>query len=227
MILETIDIGKTYRSGDQDIRVLDGVSLSVNRGEFVSIQGESGSGKTTFLNIVAGLERADSGMVMWNGTSIGDSSTNELSRLRRSFVSMVFQSYYLVPEVTAIDNVILAARIAGGGSARSYRSQAQALLERVGIGDRPKQMPGTLSGGERQRVAIARALIAKPAVILADEPTGNLDEGTGDGVMDLLGTLCLESQTALILVTHNKKHAALADRQIHLVNGVMNLGDAV
>ncbi|MCL4162829.1 UNVERIFIED_CONTAM: hypothetical protein GTU68_001638, partial [Idotea baltica] len=159
MILETSSIGKTYRSGNQDIRVLEDVSLNVDRGEFVSIQGESGSGKTTFLNIVAGLEKADSGSVRWNGSAIDNSSVNELSRLRRSFLSMVFQSYYLVPELNAIDNIILAARIAGGGLARSYRGRAQELLDRVGIGDRPKQMPGTLSGGERQRVAIARALV--------------------------------------------------------------------
>lgn len=219
MILQATGIKKTYKSGEQLIDVLRGVDFTINSGEFISIQGESGSGKTTLLNILAGLEKADDGEIFWDGKCIQNSSLDDLAKRRRSFLGMVFQSYYLVPELDALENILLAARIALGKIDRDTKERAIGLLEKVGLGDRLKQMPGTLSGGERQRVAIARALMTSPTIVLADEPTGNLDEHTGNTIMELLSSLCSELNTALILVTHNKSHAALSQKQIYLENG--------
>ncbi|MCH6255736.1 ABC transporter ATP-binding protein [Puniceicoccaceae bacterium K14] len=219
MILEANNIEKAYMSGEQKIPVLMGVDFKIAAGEFVSIQGESGSGKTTLLNILAGLEKCDSGSISWESKQIDSLSLDELAKRRRSFLGMVFQSYYLVPELNALDNVLLAARIAQNGISERIKNKTLFLLEKVGLLDRQKQMPNTLSGGERQRIAIARALVTEPSLVLADEPTGNLDEHTGNRVMDLLSSLCSELDTALILVTHNKSHAELAKSKIYLERG--------
>ncbi len=217
--IEVARLAKSYRTGAVQLPVLQGVDFQVAPGEFVSIQGESGCGKTTFLNVIGGLETPDSGYVKWNGVGLDGLNRNALARERARFIGIVFQSYYLVPEIDVLQNVLMAMRIAQQSSAKDSVAAAKTMLERVGLGDRGGQMPATLSGGERQRVAIARALLTRPRLILADEPTGNLDERTGNAIMDLLESLCRETQTALVLVTHNAEHAARADRQLTLTKG--------
>lgn len=212
-------ISKSYAMGDTTLDVLKGVKLSLGRGEFVSIQGESGCGKTTLLNVLAGLESPDDGYVLWGESRIEKLGRDALALKRRGYLGIVFQSYYLVPEIDALQNVLMSRRILGGRLGKAQFEEARAMLTRVGLGDRCNQMPNTLSGGERQRVAIARALLTNPAIILADEPTGNLDEATGNRVMDQLQELCSEFGTALVLVTHNAEHAARADRQLTLTQG--------
>ncbi|PTY03169.1 ABC transporter ATP-binding protein [Opitutaceae bacterium EW11] len=211
-ILSARAVRKTYQSGDRRIEVLSGVDLAVERSETVSIRGESGSGKSTLLNLLAGLDKPDAGEVIWGGGLGLD--------VRSTFLGMVFQSFYLIPELNALQNVLVARRIVGGiGSAE--RARAKDLLARVGLAERSHHLPSQLSGGERQRVAVARALMNQPQLVLADEPTGNLDERTGDSVIELLLGLCADTGTALVLVTHNAAHAAKTSRQLFLHNGVL------
>lgn len=213
------EVAKAYTTGASTLQVLQSVDLSVAKGEFVSIQGESGCGKTTLLNVLAGIESPDSGYVQWGVDRIEKLSRNALAVKRGGYLGIVFQSYYLVPEIDSLQNVLMSRRIVAGRVGKSEVEEARAMLARVGLGDRCHQMPNTLSGGERQRVAIARALLTNPSIVLADEPTGNLDEATGNRVMEQLRELCSEFGTALVLVTHNAEHAALADRQLTLSQG--------
>ncbi len=215
-------VAKAYTTGESTLQVLESVDLSVAKGEFVSIQGESGCGKTTLLNVLAGIESPDSGYVQWGANRIEKLSRNALAVKRGGFLGIVFQSYYLVPEIDSLQNVLMSRRIVDGRVGKSEIEEARAMLARVGLGDRCHQMPNTLSGGERQRVAIARALLTNPSIVLADEPTGNLDEATGNRVMVQLRELCSEFGTALVLVTHNAEHAALADRQLTLSQGTIH-----
>lgn len=210
---------KSYRTGALELRVLRGVDIEIGQGEFVSIQGESGCGKTTLLNLLAGLETPDDGQIWWGDEAIARWGRDRLARQRAGRIGIVFQSYHLVPEINALQNVFLGARIAKGATSGEDLKRAESLLARVGLGDRRSQMPSTLSGGERQRVAIARSMIAQPSVILADEPTGNLDERTGLAIMDLLQEICREAGAALVLVTHNPEHARRADRMLFLRDG--------
>lgn len=221
-LIQTQGVAKSYQTGDLALEVLSDLNLSVDPGDFVSIQGESGCGKTTLLNVLAGIEYPDRGYVNWGGHSIAEFSRNDLARKRGAFLGIVFQAYYLVPEISTLQNVVMGCRILKGKVSRTDLDRGREMLEKVGLGDRFNQLPATLSGGEKQRVAIARALLAEPAVVLADEPTGNLDEGTGEVVMDLLQGLCQESQTALVLVTHNAEHAMRADRRLTLSHGRIN-----
>lgn len=212
IILEAIGLAKSYVSGERTLQVLRDVALRVAAGESVSIRGESGSGKSTLLHLLAGLDTADAGDLRWAGAR--DTGTVKRGR----FLGMVFQSFYLIPELTAFDNVLMAARMLGRvGPAE--RERAATLLARVGLAERARHVPAKLSGGERQRVAVARALMNRPQLILADEPTGNLDEHTGDAVIELLLSLSRETGTALVLVTHNPAHAAKTDRQLRLHEG--------
>ena len=222
--LSTRALAKTYPLGEMKLNILSSVDFQVGAGEFVSIQGESGCGKSTLLNLLAGLETPDAGQVFWSGADIRNLSSKQMAKQRARHIGIVFQAYYLVPELDAMQNIMLSARILDDSrsSTKQREQQAVAMLERVGLGPRRHQMPNTLSGGERQRIAIARALATGPSVVLADEPTGNLDERTGNSVMDLLQQLCRETQTALVLVTHNKEHAARADRQLTLRDGVFD-----
>ncbi|MBI5383020.1 MAG: ABC transporter ATP-binding protein [Opitutae bacterium] len=213
-ILSSRALRKTFPSGDRRIEVLRGVDLTVAPGESVSVRGESGSGKSTLLHLLAGLDEPDAGEVLWAG-----SAATKAER-RATFLGMVFQSFYLIPELNARDNVLMARRILGGLDAAA-RSRADELLARVGLGERRHHLPAQLSGGERQRVAVARAMMNSPQLLLADEPTGNLDEQTGDAVIELLLGLCAETQTALVLVTHNAAHAAKTQRALFLHEGVL------
>ena len=211
-ILSARGLVKTFQSGDRRIEVLRGVTLDVAAGESVSIRGESGSGKSTLLHLLAGLDAPDSGTLTWEGSS------DTGARRRAAFLGIVFQSFYLIPVLDALQNVLMARRILGSiGPAE--RARAAALLQRVGLAERAHHLPAQLSGGERQRVAVARALMNSPRLILADEPTGNLDEHTGAAVIELLLGLCGETGTTLVLVTHNAGHAAKCARQLLLREG--------
>ena len=217
-VLSARALRKHYRSGDRPLEVLRGVDLAVAAGESVSIRGESGSGKSTLLNILAGLDRPDAGELFWRQEAAHQLSLGELTARRGRFLGMVFQSYYLIPEIDATANVLMGARLVGAADAAA-RTRTTALLRRVGLAERGHHLPAQLSGGERQRVALARALMNRPAVILADEPTGNLDERTGDEVIALLLEVCAEERAALVLVTHNPAHAKKTNRQLLLQNG--------
>jgi len=211
-ILSAHGVRKSFLSGDRQIEVLRGVDLAVSAGESVSICGESGSGKSTLLNLLAGLDKPDAGEIRWAGSP--DTGADR----RATYLGMVFQSFYLIPELDARANVLMARRICGRPDAEA-RARADELLARVGLAERRHHLPDQLSGGERQRVAVARALMNRPQLILADEPTGNLDEHTGETVINLLLQLCSETQTTLVLVTHNAAHAARCARSLRLHDG--------
>jgi putative ABC transport system ATP-binding protein/lipoprotein-releasing system ATP-binding protein len=216
-ILTARGLRKTFLSGDRRLEVLTGVDLDVAAGESVSIRGESGSGKSTLLQLLAGLDAPDAGTLAWAGTP--DTGTKR----RATFLGIVFQSFYLIPELDARENVLMARRIIGGIDPEA-RARADALLAKVGLAERMTHLPAQLSGGERQRVAVARALMNSPRLILADEPTGNLDERTGDAVIELLLGLCAETKTSLVLVTHNAVHAQKTHRQLVLRGGTFAHG---
>jgi predicted ABC-type transport system involved in lysophospholipase L1 biosynthesis ATPase subunit len=213
-VLSVQGLRKGYLSGDRRIEVLSGVDLEIAAGESISVRGESGSGKSTLLNLLAGLDGRDAGTLAWDG------SPDTGARNRANFLGMVFQAFYLIPEIDARANVLMAARMLGRLEPGA-RARADELLGRVGLGERRHHLPSQLSGGERQRVGVARALMNRPRLLLADEPTGNLDERTGAAVIDLLLGLCVETRTALVLVTHNAAHAARTGRQFLLQDGVL------
>jgi putative ABC transport system ATP-binding protein/lipoprotein-releasing system ATP-binding protein len=211
-VLQAVGLRKSFLSGERPIEVLRGVDLAVMAGESVSVRGESGCGKSTLLNLLSGLDTPDAGTLTWAGHP-------PRTDRRRAFLGMVFQSFYLIPELNALDNVLMAARMLKAPGA-AERTRAAELLARVGLAARATHLPAQLSGGERQRVAVARALMNSPQLLLADEPTGNLDERTGDAVIELLLELGRETRTALILVTHNAGHAAKTARHLVLHDGV-------
>jgi predicted ABC-type transport system involved in lysophospholipase L1 biosynthesis ATPase subunit len=200
LILEASGVAKAFGSGSARIPVLRAVDLALTAGESLAIRGESGSGKSTLLHLLAGLDAPDAGWIRW-GAAAPDPSR------RSRYLGLVFQSFHLVPELDALGNVLLAARMLGAPDAAT-RQRAEVLLGQVGLGGRTRHLPAQLSGGERQRVAVARALMNRPRLLLADEPTGNLDEHTGEAVIDLLVGLCAATGTGLVLVTHNAAHAA-------------------
>ena len=212
-ILEAKGLTKSFPSGDRRIEVLRGVDLQVAAGESVAVRGESGSGKSTLLNLLAGLDAPEAGTLAWAGAAAA-------AERRASFLGMVFQAFYLIPELDALQNVLMAARMVKPPGA-AEKARAKELLARVGLAERATHLPAHLSGGERQRVAVARAMMNSPRLMLADEPTGNLDERTGDAVIELLLGLCAETKTALVLVTHNATHAAKAGRMLTLHEGAL------
>ena len=218
-ILRTIDLTKTYHKGSIDIPVLRGVSLDVAEGEFVSVAGRSGSGKSTLLNLIGGLDTATDGSIVVRGVELSAMDRGALARHRRDTVGMVFQSFNLIQSRTAIENVTLA--LAFGDHPRKDRKRrASGILSRVGLGDRLDHTPGELSGGEAQRVAIARALANDPEVLLADEPTGNLDSRTSDEIVSLLRKLNDDGDLTVIMVTHDEPMAAsVSDRVLRLLDG--------
>jgi putative ABC transport system ATP-binding protein len=220
-LLETRDLKKHYRMGESTVRALDGVSMSVEQGEFVGLLGTSGSGKSTLLNLIAGLDRPTDGTLRIFGDDLGQMSSTALSLHRQRNVGIIFQSFNLVSTMTAADNVALAMMFAGVPRAERER-RAHELLEAMGLGGRPQHRPPELSGGEQQRVAIARALANKPHLLLADEPTGNLDSRTSAEIMGLLKQLNERDGKTVILVTHDAALAAkYAHRTITLLDGVV------
>lgn len=197
--------------------MLRGISLQVEHGEAVFLCGASGAGKTTLLYTLAGLERPESGTVDFEGRRLYSGSTSSQAKLRNTQMGFVFQGYFLLPELTALENVMLPAMIGG----RRKRGTAEASLKDVGLADRLHHLPAELSGGEQQRVAIARALTNDPDIIFADEPTGNLDSKTGDSIMDLLLNLARQRSKTLLVVTHDNRLAARGDRQLQIVDGLL------
>jgi len=214
--LEAQAITKRYLVDGQEICVLDSLSLTVHQGEFVAIMGSSGSGKTTLLSLLSGLDSPSSGRVLVEGTDITDWREDQLAPLRNQTIGFVFQSFHLIPSLSALENVMFPAELHGD---RQARAKAAQLLDRVGVGHRKANFPHQLSGGEKQRVAICRALINGPRILFADEPTGNLDSKNGNAILDLLLDLHRERQTTLVMVTHSPEIAALAERIITLHDG--------
>jgi putative ABC transport system ATP-binding protein len=222
-VIEVTDATRSYRLGDDDaatVHALRGVTFSVAPGEFVTIVGPSGSGKSTLLHLLGALDRPTSGSVRFSGQDVADLGDTELAALRNAEVGFVFQQFQLLPRTSALANVGLPLVYAGVPKAER-RERSSAALEAVGLGHRMDHRPAQLSGGEQQRVAIARALVTRPRLILADEPTGNLDTATGDEIMRLLQALNAEQGVALIVITHDLAVAALAPRQLHLRDGVI------
>lgn len=217
-VIRLQDVRKEYVVGDSHIHALDGVSLTVSPGEFVCISGRSGSGKSTMLNMLAGLEKPTSGEIVILDKHIENMSESARIRFRRQYIGFVFQSYNLMPQYTAVENVELPLMLRGMGQ-KERRKQALAVMEQVGIVSHAEHKPSELSGGQQQRVGIARALITKPPIVFADELTGNLDTKTSAEIMDLLTGLFRKSGTTFMLVSHDPDMSQYTDRTIHLLDG--------
>jgi putative ABC transport system ATP-binding protein len=223
-MIELRNIRKTYRQGGNDIHALDGIDLHVAPGEFVAIMGPSGSGKSTLLNVLGALDRPDSGRYRLAQDEISALDDDAASDVRNRRIGFVFQSFHLLPRLTVLENVLLPQRYARQADPQAAE-RARALLERIGLGSRLEHLPGQLSGGQLQRAAIARALLNQPALLLADEPTGNLDSKSAADVLALLRELHAGGQT-LVLVTHDPAIAASAQRTIHLRDGRIAVAEA-
>lgn len=221
-VIEARDLRKTYIMGEIEVQALRGVSFTVERGEVVSIMGPSGSGKSTMMNTIGCLDRPTSGEYILDGESVAQMDDDQLASVRNRKIGFVFQSFNLLSRLTALGNVELPLRYSGQTEGR--RAKAQAALEAVGLGDRMKHRPYELSGGQQQRVAVARALVNNPAIIMADEPTGNLDSKVGKEIMSLLLNLNKDLGTTLIIVTHDPKIAEQTQRVIRLRDGELDLG---
>ena len=216
-LVELENIYKIYKMGDNEVRALDGISLTIERGEFVAIVGSSGSGKSTCMNIIGCLDVPTSGIYKLNGKEINNYTNDELAEVRNKMLGFIFQQYNLIPKLTVLENVQLPL-LYGGCSEKEQRERAMIALERVGLADKAKNFPSQLSGGQQQRVSIARALAGDPSVILADEPTGALDSKTGRDVMLFLQQLNREGNT-IILITHDNSIAAQALRIVRITDG--------
>ena len=217
IVLSVRNLTKAYRSAGEEIAVLRGVNLSVTAGERVALTGESGSGKSTLLHLIAGLDQADSGEIRLDDTSISDLTDAGRAAMRRDRLGLVFQQFNLIPSLNVRDNLVFQSRIAG----RHDPAWHAELVERLGLGDLLNRYPEQLSGGQQQRVAIGRALAARPKLLLADEPTGNLDEATADEVLALTRDLVARTGCGFLMVTHSVRLAATLDRQIHLHAGLI------
>jgi putative ABC transport system ATP-binding protein len=223
--IELIDVHKSYREGDRTHEVLTGTSATIEAGERVAILGPSGSGKSTLLNLVSGIDLPDSGTVRVGGTDIGTLAERDRTLFRRERVGFVFQFFNLMPTLTVLENLLLPLELTGSADGEA---RARELLDAVGLGDRAGAFPDRLSGGEQQRVAIARALIHGPDLLLADEPTGNLDEDTSEIVVRLLDELVREAGTTLIVVTHSRELASRMDRVLRVDHGkLVEAGEAM
>ena len=219
VLIEATGLKKSYRMGRQTLEVLRGVDLEVRQGELAVIVGPSGAGKSTLLQLLGGLDRPTHGKVKFEGKELYGLRDKELSRVRNRAFGFVFQFYHLVPELTALENAMMPAWMAGGAQARGAREEARRLLRAVGLADRVGHLPSELSGGEQQRVAIARALMNRPQVVFCDEPTGNLDSVTGGKILEILLQLNKESGTALVIVTHEPAITKVAKRVHSLRDG--------
>ncbi|SFR90556.1 putative ABC transport system ATP-binding protein [Halomicrobium zhouii] len=216
-VISAANAVKEYESGSKTLRALKGVDVSVDPGEFVAVVGPSGSGKSTLLNLLGMLDVPTEGAVTVAGERLSELSKRERTNLRRDTVGFVFQSFFLIPTLTARDNVTVPGLVHGDRSA--LQDRAETLLERVGLGDRLNHYPNELSGGQKQRVAVARSLVNEPDILLADEPTGNLDQDTSDQVLDVFGRIAAEDDVAIATVTHDPQVTEYADRVVELVNG--------
>ena len=217
-VLQLKGVGKTYRRGGEQLDVLVDFDFTLDAGEFVVVTGPSGAGKSTLLHIAGGLDAPDSGTVAVSGQDVWAMSAGARAAFRRRKLGFIFQFFNLVPMLTAVENVSLPL-VLDGMPARSADARAEELLERVGLGDRARHRPAELSGGQMQRVAVARALVARPSIVLADEPTGNLDSHSSTEVLELLRSLSDEAGTAVVMVTHDQAAAAYGSRELHLVDG--------
>jgi len=220
VVIRTVDLTRDYEIGAEVVHALRGLTLEVRRNEFLAIMGPSGSGKSTLMNLIGCLDTPTAGEYWLNGQRVSDLRDSDLAHIRNREIGFVFQTFNLLPRASALHNVELPL-IYGGIRARARRERAVAALEAVGLGDRKEHRPSELSGGQRQRVAVARALVTNPTILLADEPTGNLDSVTGEEIMHLLETLYAQGQT-IILVTHEHDIAAHARRQVHIKDGVID-----
>ena len=209
------NIKKSYLQGKNVIKVLDGVSMEINSGEIIALLGKSGSGKTTMLSLLAGLEKPDAGSILVDKTDITQLSEEDLCDWRAKNLGIIFQQFHLIPHLTALENILLSLEING----REDKNLALSWLAKVGLSERADHFPSMLSGGEQQRVAIARALAFEPALLLADEPTGNLDVETGKIIIDILFKIVREKKTTVIIVTHDEELASIADRIVRLTGG--------
>jgi putative ABC transport system ATP-binding protein len=218
--IEAVDVTRAYELDGVSIPALRGVTLAVEPGDYLAIVGPSGSGKSTLMHLMGGLDRPTSGRLSIGGRDVAGLSAGEMARLRNETVGFVFQAFHLLPRTSAVDNVALPLVYRGMG-AGARRRRAAEVLDRVGLAHRMKHRPNQLSGGEQQRVAIARALVTEPAVLLADEPTGNLDTATGAAVLGLLEQMNAESGVALVLVTHDREVAGRASREVTMRDGVI------
>ncbi len=219
VLLEAREVSKIYQMGSAEVAALDGVSVAIAQGEFVAIQGTSGSGKSTLLNMLGGLDRPTTGEIMFDGNSLFPFTKKEMARYRRHSVGMIFQNFNLIPTMTAAENVNLALAF-GGHRGRARDERTRELLERVGLGDRLAHRPSELSGGEQQRVAIARALANSPRVLLADEPTGNLDSTRATELLGLLREMVGSDALTVLMVTHDRELAtSFSDRIILMKDG--------
>ena len=215
-ILEAKNLKKYYGEGDTQVKALDGVSLSVDRGQFVGIIGTSGSGKSTLLHMLGGLDNPTSGSVIIDDKDISDMKGDELCIFRRRKIGFIFQSFNLVPSISVYDNIVLPIQLDGKKVDKEY---IDSVVETLGLSDKLSRIPSKLSGGQQQRVAIARALASKPAIILADEPTGNLDSKTSQDVMGLLKTTSKKFNQTIVMITHNDEIAQMTDRTIRIEDG--------
>ena len=215
-ILETKDLRKVYGSGDTEVRALDGVNLTVEKGEFVAVVGTSGSGKSTLLHMLGGLDRPTGGTVTVDGRELSALKDEELTIFRRRKIGFVFQNYNLVPVLNVYENIVLPIQLDGKAPDKGYVDQ---IIETLGLGNKLQNLPNNLSGGQQQRVAIARALAAKPAIILADEPTGNLDSRTSQDVLSLMKVTGRKFAQTMVMITHNEELAQMADRIIRIEDG--------
>jgi lipoprotein-releasing system ATP-binding protein len=220
VLLSATGLHKTYTLGQRSLEVLRGVDLELRRGEFLALRGASGAGKSTLLHLLGGLDAPNKGEIRLAGRDLATLGRRELARLRSKEVGFIFQAYYLLPELDALENVCLPARMARTSAAQA-EARGRELLARVGLKDRLEHKPYELSGGEQQRVAIARALINEPDLVLADEPTGNLDSHTGEEIIELLCAMRHEKQTTLIMATHDARLAVRAPKVVELVDGLI------
>ena len=224
VILETIDLRKTYGKGETAVNALNGINLKIENGEFAAIVGSSGSGKSTLLHMLGGLDRPTSGKVFVDGKDIFSLDDEELTVFRRRKTGFVFQSYNLVPVLSVYENIVLPIQLDGGRIDRKYMDE---VIDTLGLGSKLNSFPNQLSGGQQQRVAIARALGAKPAIILADEPTGNLDSRTSQDVLGLLKISGERFSQTIVMITHNEEIAQTADRIIRIEDGRVVGGDGL